>query len=177
MVECQLIDTRLLSGKSQQLGTRLVCASPSTWDSAIRTEVENQKQQAIRHHGTNQITHFYLRPSVTLSTTNAADVFAATFTLFPPTLDYAGDNVRPTSGWFRCGIPKNSSYPSWPVTLDGQAITIYVDHVALPQEVQRHNDWWWYPNQILLVPALIVDIVTSPIQFLMVMNSLSKIGQ
>ncbi len=175
MVECQLLDTQMLSGRSQQLGTRLVCASPSTWNSAIRAEVENQKQRAMRYQSTNEITHFFFRPTVTLSTTNATAVFTGEFVLYPPVLDHVVENDFVTSGWFRCGIPRNSSHPSWPVTLDGRTITVYVDSVALPQEVQRYKDWWWYPNQILLIPAYVVDIVTSPIQFLMVMNSLSKI--
>lgn len=175
MVECQLLDTRMLSGKSQVAGTHLVCASPSTWDGAIQAEVQNQRQQAMRYQGTNQITHFFLRPSVTISETNTADVFGGQFILFPPILDDAGAYTLPTSGWFRCSTPENTSHPRWLVTVEGQAITVYVDNVIIPQEVQRYKDWWWYPNQILLVPALVVDIVTAPIQFLMVMNSLSKI--
>jgi hypothetical protein len=177
MVECNVIDTRVLSGKDQNLGKRLVCASPSTWNTAIMAEVETQRNNAERYGGARRIDHIYLRPAVTLSVTNAADVFSGGFVLFPSAIAVSLEAEPPASGWIRCGISKNDSCPSWPVNVDGQILTVSVDSVSLPATAKKYKDWWWYPNQVLLIPAYAVDIVTSPIQLLMIMHSLSKIGR
>ena len=175
MVECSALDKRVLSNKTQNLGKRLVCASPSAWNSAIKAEFEKQRKNAERYGRTNKIDLVFLRPAVTLSVTNAANMFAGNFVLFPPDIAAVSDAQPLMSGWTRCGIPKNASYPSWLVNVDGQTLTIYVDSLGLPEEARRYKDWWWYPNQVFLIPAYAVDIVTCPIQFLMIMHSLSKI--
>jgi len=171
VVECAIFDKWVLSDESRNLGKRLVCASPATWKSKVEAVV------AKRYRIADKIDYVLpIRLDVTLSVTNAADVFAGGFVLFPSEIMTLNDAEPPTSGWVRCGISKNASYPSWPINIDGQVFTIRVDQVSLPQEARKYKDWWWYPNQVLLIPALAVDIVTSPIQFLMGMHSLSKIG-
>lgn len=76
MAECSALDKRVLSNKTQNLGKRLVCASPSAWNSAIKAEFEKQRKNAERYGRTNKIDHVFLRPAVTLSVTNAANMFA-----------------------------------------------------------------------------------------------------
>lgn len=176
MVECSALDKRVLPDKAQDLGKRFVCASPLTWDAAIKAEFEKQRKNAERYGRTSRIDHVFLRPGVTLTATNAADAFAGSFVLFPPDMAVSSNAEPPGAGWMRRGIPKNSSYPSWLAAVDGETLTIYVDNVGLPEEVRRYKDWWWYPNQLLLIPAYAVDIVTSPIQILVIMHSLGKIG-
>jgi len=175
MVECSVLDLQLLSCNSQSLGTRLVCASPATWQSAIEAEVGKQQRDAERYRGPSTIDHIFLRPAVALPATTGANVFAGNFVLLPSDITTLSDAEPPGSGWVRHGIPVNASCPSWPANVGGRVVTVHVDGVVLPQEARRYKDWWWYPNQVLLLPACAVDVVTSPIQFLMIIHSLGKI--
>lgn len=179
MVECSVWDTRLLSKKSQNLGTRYVCAPPVVWNEVISAAFENEKRVARLdpHTNTNKFRGISLRLDVSLTVTNAADVYTGGFVLVPPEIAATKDAAPPSNGWVRIAIPRYSESPRFPVTLGDQTLTVRIEQLTLPQNAQRYKDWWWYPNQVLLIPAYAVDIATSPIQFLIIMHSLSKIGK
>lgn len=175
-IECKMADTMVLSQRSEPLGTRFVFAAPETWERAISSEIKKQEHYARRRDKTRRIDHIYLRATVALSVTNETEVCKGGFVLFPPDVSSRCDAPPLDAAWSRCAIPPDSgNTPRFDAAVSNQPVTVYIGTVALPRDAQQYKDWWWGPNQVLLIPAYAVDIVTSPIQFIMIMNALSKI--
>jgi hypothetical protein len=109
------------------------------------------------------------------SATNESTLFTGGFVLFPSDVTKLQEYTLPSNSGIRCEPPENSNQKSFLFDVDNQQVKVYVGNIVMSKDMREYKDWWWYPNQVLLIPAYAIDIVTSPIQFLIAMNSLSKI--
>ena len=59
---------------------------------------------------------------------------------------------------------------------EGTNIPVYISGVYLSEQDRTRKEWWWYPDQIMLIPAFVFDVVTAPIQLIIGLHALSKIN-
>ena len=170
MLECILLDHSKLPHSSRNLGTRFVCASPTSWNKILSMAFEKELQFQRIVNRSDPITNICIQPTVSLSTSNPDRVFNGEFVLFPPDLAHRHEVTPNIVGWPKQSILKKLCRPSFSKTVKKQKVTIDVNSPSLPHN--KYKMWWWYPNQLFLIPACVVDIVIFPIQFFMILDAM-----
>jgi hypothetical protein len=66
--------------------------------------------------------------------------------------------------------------PSMPYAFDEESVNLVFGSTELPQDMQHASTSLHGIGMLLIVPAIAIDIVTFPIQFLYVINEISQIG-
>ena len=169
-VECELIDTSGLFLRSKSLGKRFVCASNEMWNKSILSKVE----QKMTLYPEKEVENIFLSTSVSVREVDSEDLFDGDFVLFPADTKFWRDDSLP-AGFLSKGSASRYAFTYFTSSGETQLITVNFDNFVLPEEAKQYKEWWWYPNQILVIPAYAVDVITSPIQFLVVALTLDTL--
>jgi hypothetical protein len=167
LLECQLTDFRPASSRRVDMGPRYVCASQSAWASieahAAAFARPDDKAFAV-------ITAGFIKSDLTNATPDG-------FRLVPPISDKYRAPRLPSecAPWNQVPDLGAGSCPHYLVSVSNKSFTLLVCETQIAAADAQRTDAWHRPAQILLVPAVLVDIVTSPIQLIMILHELSKI--
>lgn len=156
-LECRLKDRHK---PDVDLGTRFVVAPTPSWSNLVA-------QGYARRYGTHPEEGMN-RVHIDIPLVSTQGVFV----LIPPDARRVLNPGIPNS-WEGVGSPYREGwfeYPFGDETLRVQASGM----IKLAPEVGNHTKWWHYPTQVLVIPALALDVVTGPLQVWWVLNEFNK---
>ena len=168
-LECNVWDTHEATSTRRDFGKRFVYASQVTWSTAV-------SNAAGANFGGKELT-VYLEPRIILGT-NGVEMAADHFVLIPGDVRRRVIAVPPeTCGSWMLDAEKSRSYscPHYSTVTGAHTIEVIICSATIAASEARHKIGCWKPAQLLLLPAYVVDVVTSPIQFVIIMHRLSKI--
>jgi hypothetical protein len=167
LLSCTLTDYRPASSQSVNLGRRFVTADKSTWADLEQESAAGLPDSRIR------------RAFRVITACPVTSTSECAFALEPPDTSRKLTPTLPATcePWTLAEDAAGGSCPHYITTGANGPITIIVCEARIETKYAVYKDSWHAPAQILVIPALILDVVTSPIQFVMIMNSLSRIGK
>ena len=169
VLECKVSDIHRATSASRDIGTRYIYASRSTWDATVS-----------RSTGTNiygKRIPVYLEPIVMCSSNNTLPA-ADGFWLIPGDVKHwlIAQPPEECEPWSPAAADnaQHSSCPRYSASIGSQPVEVIICSAKVSRA--QYKTRWWKPAQILQVPAYAVDILTFPIQFIIIMHELSTIG-
>ncbi len=167
LLECQLMDVRPALSRRVDLGTRYIRAPSSGWASLEAAEA------TYTHPGGRAFAIITSRISNTYDAVDPADGFR-----LEPAVggDYrAAQLPADCAPWTLVPDLGGGSCPHYMASASNKTFTLVVCETRVSAAEARRTDAWHGPLQMLLIPAVLIDIVTSPIQLIMILHELSKI--
>jgi hypothetical protein len=144
------------------LGTRFVFGTPDAWSRKIATAYTRAKHD----NQTNPIDEVYLNIIVNIPKEN--EEIKDGFTFVSKELKIKQSDSILSKKWkLDNNKNPNPKRRCWfTTTHDGVPLTVYINCVSIYWRDREYKEWWWYPNQVLLAPAFVIDVVTLPIQLM-----------
>ena len=162
-VECDLSEQVSARARRHSLGTRFVRASPSTWSNAVAHGYALRSMYNFTQHIDKVVVNIGLPP-----VTNMA---GEGFRLSPPDLRTVQTGRLP-EGWQQ--VSRQEYAPYFMLEYSNHVETVAIQYVTLAEQDATCKRWWWLPAQVLLPAALVVDIVTFPLQAAVVVHAFNE---
>ena len=167
LLECQMTDFRPALSRRVDLGPRYIRATQSAWVSIEAHEA------AFARPGDKA----FATITAGFMESDRTDATPYGFGLVPPITDKYRAAQLPSecSPWTQVPDLGAGSCPHYSASISNKLFILVVCETRIATGEAQHTDTWHAPAQILLVPAVLIDIVTSPIQLIIILHELSKI--
>jgi len=166
-LECTVVAIHLATHSGRDFGVRYIYATRDTWQSAVI------RAGGQHYGGPDRI--IGLEPSATLCTNTMLQMTNG-FWLVPGDVKHKLTAKPPDicPPWSRAAQSLRSiSCAHYSTVVDTNQIEVAVCMAYVNYRERRYKTGWWWPAQILLAPAYVVDVITAPIQFFVIMHRLS----